>query len=149
MNSQPGEQGSQTEHSGNPEDGGGSHRGEQHHDDAATSDAQTEGCQQHEGPQGVETGDAQGEGRGEEGQHGARLLGTQATPRRPRHDAAGQARFHFDSQSVLPSPSWVRQTDPMREWRNGRRAGFRCQCPLGRGGSTPLSRTAIKWSVTR
>ena len=29
----------------------------------------------------------------------------------------------------------------MREWRNGRRAGFRCQCPLGRGGSTPLSRT--------
>lgn len=27
------------------------------------------------------------------------------------------------------------------EWRNGRRAGFRCQCPQGRGGSTPLSPT--------
>ncbi len=23
------------------------------------------------------------------------------------------------------------------EWRNGRRAGFRCQCPSGRGGSSP------------
>ena len=31
----------------------------------------------------------------------------------------------------------------MREWRNGRRAGFRCQCPQGRGGSTPLSRTKV------
>src|SRR5665647_579014 len=28
-----------------------------------------------------------------------------------------------------------------REWRNGRRAGFRCQCPKGRGGSNPPSRT--------
>ena len=28
-----------------------------------------------------------------------------------------------------------------REWRNGRRAGFRCQCPRGRGGSNPPSRT--------
>src|SRR5690606_27268474 len=28
-----------------------------------------------------------------------------------------------------------------REWRNGRRAGFRCQCPYGRGGSSPPSRT--------
>ena len=30
---------------------------------------------------------------------------------------------------------------PLRAWRNGRRAGFRCQCPQGRGGSTPLART--------
>jgi hypothetical protein len=30
---------------------------------------------------------------------------------------------------------------PAREWRNGRRAGFRCQCPQGRGGSSPPSRT--------
>src|SRR5215207_11411684 len=29
-----------------------------------------------------------------------------------------------------------------REWRNGRRAGFRCQCPQGRGGSNPPSRTS-------
>lgn len=28
------------------------------------------------------------------------------------------------------------------EWRNGRRAGFRCQCPSGRGGSSPPSPTA-------
>jgi hypothetical protein len=31
-----------------------------------------------------------------------------------------------------------------REWRNGRRAGFRCQCPKGRGGSNPPSRTQYK-----
>ena len=30
-----------------------------------------------------------------------------------------------------------------REWRNGRRAGFRCQCPKGRGGSNPPSRTTV------
>jgi hypothetical protein len=30
-----------------------------------------------------------------------------------------------------------------REWRNGRRAGFRFQCPQGRGGSTPPSRTKV------
>ena len=29
----------------------------------------------------------------------------------------------------------------LREWRNGRRAGFRCQCPQGRAGSSPASRT--------
>ncbi len=29
------------------------------------------------------------------------------------------------------------------EWRNGRRAGFRCQCPSGRGGSSPPSPTNI------
>src|SRR5699024_12138878 len=28
-----------------------------------------------------------------------------------------------------------------REWRNGRRAVFRWQCPYGRGGSNPPSRT--------
>ena len=37
---------------------------------------------------------------------------------------------------------------PTREWRNGRRAGFRCQCPLGRGGSTPLSRTTMYGPLT-
>src|SRR6478736_7824574 len=31
-----------------------------------------------------------------------------------------------------------------REWRNGRRAGFRCQCPKGRGRSNPPSRTQTK-----
>ncbi len=31
-----------------------------------------------------------------------------------------------------------------REWRNGRRAGFRCQCPKGRGGSNPPSRTQYR-----
>ena len=29
----------------------------------------------------------------------------------------------------------------LREWRNGRRASFRCWCPKGRGGSSPPSRT--------
>ncbi len=33
-----------------------------------------------------------------------------------------------------------------REWRNGRRAGFRCQCPKGRGGSNPPSRTQM-WGI--
>jgi hypothetical protein len=33
-----------------------------------------------------------------------------------------------------------------REWRNGRRAGFRCQCPKGRGGSNPPSRTS-GWGI--
>ena len=33
-----------------------------------------------------------------------------------------------------------------REWRNGRRAGFRCQCPKGRGGSNPPSRTE-PWGI--
>ena len=28
-----------------------------------------------------------------------------------------------------------------RVWRNGRRAGIRLQCPRGRGGSTPFTRT--------
>ena len=51
-------------------------------------------------------------------------------------------RFSTAVISVLVFSSWV-LTTPMREWRNGRRAGFRCQCPSGRGGSTPLSRTAI------
>jgi hypothetical protein len=39
----------------------------------------------------------------------------------------------------LPS-TLVRDSTP-REWRNGRRAGFRIRCPKGRGGSTPPSRT--------
>ena len=30
------------------------------------------------------------------------------------------------------------------EWRNGRRAGFRCQCPSGRGGSSPPSPTRVE-----
>ena len=41
-----------------------------------------------------------------------------------------------------------RETGSMREWRNGRRAGFRCQCPQGRGGSTPLSRTVMYGLLT-
>src|SRR5688572_8402994 len=31
----------------------------------------------------------------------------------------------------------------------GRRAGFRCQCPKGRGGSTPPSRTNEEWAPDR
>ena len=36
-----------------------------------------------------------------------------------------------------------------REWRNGRRAGFRCQCPKGRGGSNPPSRTQFELKEPR
>ena len=36
----------------------------------------------------------------------------------------------------------VRSQTYSREWRNGRRAGFRCQCSQGRGGSSPPSRTS-------
>jgi hypothetical protein len=36
----------------------------------------------------------------------------------------------------------------MRGWRNGRRAGFRCQCPQGRGGSNPPSRTQT-WEISQ
>jgi hypothetical protein len=49
------------------------------------------------------------------------------------------------------SPVWARElvwdslsSASLREWRNGRRAGFRCQCPKGRGGSNPPSRTFSK-----
>src|SRR5215211_7343204 len=45
---------------------------------------------------------------------------------------------------VLAFPAGSRSTrGPAREWRNGRRAGFRCQCPQGRGGSNPPSRTVF------
>src|ERR1700757_1505827 len=30
------------------------------------------------------------------------------------------------------------------EWGDGRRAGFRCQCPSGRGGSSPPSPTDVR-----
>ena len=35
------------------------------------------------------------------------------------------------------------------EWRNGRRAGFRCQCPSGRGGSSPPSPTILRRGESR
>ena len=35
------------------------------------------------------------------------------------------------------------------EWRNGRRAGFRCQCPSGRGGSSPPSPTFLHFCEQR
>ena len=35
-------------------------------------------------------------------------------------------------------------TSSKRKWRNGRRAAFRSQCPKGRGGSNPPSRTVTK-----
>ena len=41
------------------------------------------------------------------------------------------------------------ERDDSREWRNGRRAGFRCQCPYGRGGSSPPSRTASPCSFVQ
>ena len=56
------------------------------------------------------------------------------TQRVARFVTAGESMlvFHLGSQG------------PMRAWRNGRRAGFRCQCPQGRGGSSPLIRTKIE-----
>ena len=42
---------------------------------------------------------------------------------------------------ITPRPACVLVFSGAREWRNGRRAGFRCQCPKGRGGSNPPSRT--------
>jgi hypothetical protein len=38
----------------------------------------------------------------------------------------------------------ARAKEVAREWRNGRRAGFRCQYPKGCGGSNPPSRTHTK-----
>lgn len=38
----------------------------------------------------------------------------------------------------------ARAKEVAREWRNGRRAGFRCQYPKGCGGSNPPSRTQFK-----
>ncbi len=46
-----------------------------------------------------------------------------------------QARFRVRAWCVILSRS------RSGEWRNGRRAGFRCQCPSGRGGSSPPSPT--------
>lgn len=53
-----------------------------------------------------------------------------------RTKAAGR-RFRVPHICVILSPS------RSGEWRNGRRAGFRCQCPSGRGGSSPPSPTAV------
>jgi hypothetical protein len=39
-------------------------------------------------------------------------------------------------------PGFVKED--AREWRNGRRAGFRCQYPKGCGGSNPPSRTQME-----
>src|ERR1035437_9533868 len=63
---------------------------------------------------------------------------------------AGPSRMLLDLDLTFPALRLVRFGFPggrpphcvsAREWRNGRRAGFRCQCPKGRGGSNPPSRT--------
>jgi hypothetical protein len=44
--------------------------------------------------------------------------------------------------------AWVRVPDALQKlgWRNGRRAGLRCQWPRGREGSTPSSSTTLlRW----
>jgi hypothetical protein len=42
---------------------------------------------------------------------------------------------------LLPDRLRWSETQPPREWRNGRRAGLRIRCPKGRGSSTLPSRT--------
>jgi hypothetical protein len=55
------------------------------------------------------------------------------TGRAPTPLGAVRANSHYSDMFLrLFSPG---------EWRNGRRAGFRCQCPSGRGGSSPPSPT--------
>ncbi len=49
--------------------------------------------------------------------------------------AAGAADLGMTLHTV------IRSAGLLGEWRNGRRAGFRCQCPSGRGGSSPPSPT--------
>src|SRR5215213_1553738 len=56
--------------------------------------------------------------------------------------AAGGGAFGPRSVRLgIGSPCLISSPGCWGEWRNGRRAGFRCQCPSGRGGSSPPSPT--------
>src|SRR5215204_2830833 len=56
-----------------------------------------------------------------------------------RESALGARANRASLSRLVRAPLGRRRIE--REWRNGRRAGFRCQCPQGRGGSNPPSRT--------
>jgi hypothetical protein len=75
-------------------------------------------------------------------------------PREVSERSAGSPHVQSEAKSVVGRTSWgdpavwrergpCSTLVPAREWRNGRRAGFRCQCPQGRGGSNPPSRTTV------
>lgn len=76
MDAQPSKQRSQTKHPGNPKTSGGPYRGDEESHDPAPPDPEPECCQQHQGPQRIESGDTEGESRSEERQHRERLLGS-------------------------------------------------------------------------
>ena len=62
---------------------------------------------------------------------------------RRRRSVGGPLDVHhsrWSEERVRPTAGGLALPD-WREWRNGRRAGFRSRCPKGRGGSTPPSRT--------
>lgn len=59
------------------------------------------------------------------------------TPRPQNHPSP--PGFASGPTTLLSSSSLLQTATG--EWRNGRRAGFRCQCPSGRGGSSPPSPT--------
>ena len=59
-----------------PKTSGGPYRGDEESHDPAPPDPEPECCQQHQGPQRIESGDTEGESRSEERQHRERLLGS-------------------------------------------------------------------------
>lgn len=65
MDAQPSKQRSQTKHPGNPKTSGGPYRGDEESHDPAPPDPEPECCQQHQGPQRIESGDTEGESRSE------------------------------------------------------------------------------------
>ena len=80
---------------------------------------------------------------------------SEAEPKESDRRCSGLVRACRGMALVVPNAAWadrgtaprtvIRSASLSGEWRNGRRAGFRCQCPSGRGGSSPPSPTdAVK-----
>ncbi len=59
----------------------------------------------------------------------------------PRHRGRGPGPASAPTELGRPCCGVTLPRSTLREWRNGRRASFRCWCPQGRGGSSPPSRT--------
>ena len=63
------------------------------------------------------------------------------TPARPSFTSAPHCCYRSPVVELPSSTACPPNSAATGEWRNGRRAGFRCQCPSGRGGSSPPSPT--------
>ncbi len=83
--------------------------------------------------------------RGQTSSRKATDAGPASEARRVRRRFAGAAPFERPPAAVPVLGGEAGRvsirSSTLREWRNGRRASFRCWCPKGRGGSSPPSRT--------